>query len=281
MAPVEPLTLYREKSTVHRFGDSGASEAALVVRSNRIAMTLERDGIREQVVVRGQNIAATLRLTAVVLDQFRRDSGSFRREQPVDWNELWLHRVSDYERLHNPEGWVSIHRNGRRVFTSREDTTIDEIERLARGAEIDETLLRGATRTLIGPTDDLVIQHDSQTAAVVTPFKEYHRGAVLDRHGGRTGSFALSVHHPDPPRRKVRLAGFLNYIADVIEALNQKAFLERIRQMVDEDTGKSGSPATPALVSAAMARKRDLMQFIVAYERAHKLTYRPERPDFF
>lgn len=281
MAPVEPLTLYREKSTVHRFGDSAAGEAALVVRSNRLALTMERDGIREQVVVRGQNIAATLRLAAVVIDQFRRDSGSFRRPEPLDWQELWGRRVSDYERLHNPESWVSLHVGGTRVFTSREDSAIDEIERLARGAEVDESLLKGATRALLGAAEDLVIQHDSQTAVVATPFSDYHRVAVLDRHGGRTGSFAMSVHHPDPPRRKVRLSGFVNYTADVIEALNQKAFLERIRQMVEQDDLKPGTPATPALVSAAMARKRDLMQFIVAYERAHRLTYRPDRPEFY
>lgn len=286
-AVISGITLFREKSTVHRFGFGGDhtdDDAVLSVRSNRITLPLKAGGISEQVVVRGQNIPSTLRLTALVLEQFNRNPTIFADEalNHADWAELWKQRVSSYERQFVPESWVSLHHEGQTLFTTNPSSQIDEIERLAQGGDINDSLIRNVSRRLLadGEPDDVVTQHDSQTAVVFTPFRDYHRAAILERRGGRTGSFAVSAHHPAKPKKPVRYSGFIDFCANTIEALNLKVFLDRIKQMVEENR-IYGPPVSPQQVAGAMGRKRDLMQFIVAYERANKITYRPERPEFF
>ena len=48
-----------------------------------------------------------------------------------------------------------------------------------------------------------------------------------------------------------------------------------------EENKVYGSSITPAHVAGAMGRKRDLMQFVQSYERANRVAYRPDRPEFF
>ena len=273
------ITLFREKSTVHRFGFSGEhgeNETVLSVRSNRISLTLKAGSISEDVVIRGQNIASTLRLTGVVIEQFSRNPALFSDmiTHPTDWGEHWKSRLSSYEAQYMPESWVSLYHEGVTLFTTNPSTQIDEIERLAHGRELNDSVIRNAASNLIGGDDDIVTQHDSQTAVVFTPFKDYHRAAILERRGGRTGSFAVSAHHPPKPKKPVSYSGFINVCAELIEALTLRAFLDRVKQMVEENR-LSGTPITPAQVAGAMGRKRDLMQFINSYERANRTTYRP------
>ncbi|MFA7430947.1 MAG: hypothetical protein WCZ23_12375 [Rhodospirillaceae bacterium] len=284
-AVISPITLFREKSTVHRFGFSGAEggdEAVLSIRSNRVTLNLKSSGIQETVVVRGQNIPSTLRLTSLVVERFNRHPTIFSDEDVTqqDWLENWIQRVSSYERQFMQESWVSLHHEGRTVFTTNPSVSIEEIEMLAVGGDVNDTVVRNAASRLLGSNDDMVTEHDSQTAVVFTPFATYHRAAILERRGGRTGSFAVSAHHPQKPKKPVRYSGFISLCADMIEALTLKVFLDRIKQMVEENR-VSGPTITPAQVAGAMGRRRDLMQFVVGYERANKLTYRPERPEFF
>jgi hypothetical protein len=200
--------------------------------------------------------------------------------QTVDWAEMWKNRLSSYEKQFQPESWISLHYEGETIYTTNPSNQIEEMERIALGGDINDATIREVTTRLLGEDADVVTQHDSQTAVVFSPFKEYHRAAILERRGGRTGSFAVSAHHPAKPKKPVRYSGFINFCADTIEALNLKVFLDRIKQMIEENR-ISGPVITPAQVAGAMGRKRDLMQFIVAYERANKITYRPERPEFF
>ncbi|GAB3450235.1 hypothetical protein GCM10027396_25810 [Insolitispirillum peregrinum] len=252
------------------------------IRSNRVSMQLKADGFTENLVVRGQNIPSTLRLTSMVLERFNQNPAMFSNlgTDTTDWSELWKQRTSSYEKQFQRESWVSLHYEGETVFTTNPSNQIEEIERIALGGDVNDSTIREVTQRLLGEDADVVTQHDSQTAVVFTPFKDYHRAAILERRGGRTGSFAVSAHHPVKPKKPVRYSGFINFCADTIEALNLKVFLDRIKQMVEENR-ITGPVVTPAQVAGAMGRKRDLMQFIVAYERANKITYRPERPEFF
>lgn len=284
-AVISPITLFREKSTVQKFGFAGGQaddEPVLDVRSNRVTLSLKSGGIQETVVVRGQNIPGTLRLTALVIERFNRQPTLFSEEDysQTDWMELWAQRVSTYDKQFGGDAWVSLHHDGQTVFTTNPSTAIEEIETVARGGDVTDKVVRNAAYRILGSTEDVVTEHDSQTAVVITPFASYHRAAILERRGGRTGSFAVSAHHPPKPKKPVRYSGFINFCADIIEALNLKVFLDRVKQMVEENH-MSGPGVTPAQVAGAMGRKRDLMQFIVGYERANKITYRPERPEFF
>lgn len=277
------LTLYREKSTVRRFdvADEGDS-IVFQVRSNRISLSLKSGPIDETVVVRGQNIPSTLRVASLVIEQFNRNPTLFSDETTthLEWAEMWKPRVSSYEKQFASESWVSVHYEGGTVFTTNPSPQIDEMERMAMGGEINEDVIRAVCTNFHGSMEDIVVHHDSQTAVVFSPFKEYHRAAILERRSGKTGSFAVSAFHPPKPGKPVRYSGFINFCADIVEALTLKVFLERIRVMVEENK-VYGSAITPAQVAGAMGRKRDLMQFVQSYERANRISYRPDRPEFF
>lgn len=279
------LTLYRERSTVRRFDltdDVPGEDVVFQVRSNRISLSLKSGPIDETVVVRGQNIPSTLRLAGLVIEQFNRNPTLFSDESTthLEWAEMWKPRVSSYEKQFISESWVSLHYEGGTVFTTNPSPHIDDMERMAMGGDINEDLIRAVASNFHESMDDIAIQHDSQTAVVFSPFKEYHRAAILERRSGKTGSFAVSAFHPPKPGKPVRYSGFINFCADIVEALTLKVFLERIRVLVEENR-VYGSSITPAQVAGAMGRKRDLMQFIQSYERANRVSYRPDRPEFF
>lgn len=282
MASLTGITLFREKTTVHKFSFDAAAEAtqtAMSIRSNRIAMTLKTPEVDETVVVRGQNIPCTLRAAAMVYGVFARNPLRFR-EGGTDWEDLWAHRLSTYEQKYVPEAWISIHHDGRTLYSTSTSTQIDALEALAQGGDINETIVRRVSQALFGRDEEFVVQHDSQTAVVFTPFSSYHRAAILERRGGRTGSFAVSAHHPAKPKKPVRYDTFIHFCADLIEALNVRMFLERIKAMVEENR-ISGPPITPAQVQAAMNRRRELVTYLNAFEHANKISYRPERPELF
>ncbi|MCA1941520.1 MAG: hypothetical protein LDL26_11020 [Caenispirillum bisanense] len=283
MASVLGITLFREKTTVHKFSFDTASEggqAAMSIRSNRIAMVLKSADVNETVVVRGQNIPCTLRAAAMVYEVFSRNPFAFRNEAGTDWTAKWDQRLSSYERQFVPETWVSIHHNGQTLFSTNTSKQIDAIEALAQGGDVNEQIVRRVSQTLFGRDEEFVVQHDSQTAVVFTPFSSYHRAAILERRGGRTGSFAASVHHPPKPKKPVRYDTFIHFCADLIEAVNVRMFLERIKAMIEENR-ISGPPVTPAQVQGAMSRRKELVTFVNAFERANKVSYRPERPELF
>ena len=73
MTEIGTITLYREKSVVHRVeelneDDGGATPPALIMRSNRITIPVKTAMSTIMAVVRGQNVPGTMRMAAVVVD---------------------------------------------------------------------------------------------------------------------------------------------------------------------------------------------------------------------
>ncbi|WP_413205188.1 hypothetical protein [Rhodospirillum sp. A1_3_36] len=279
MASIGPISLFREKTSIHQFGDALANpeqENSFVIRSNRVILELMATHRKEQVVIRGQNISSTLRLASMVVERFLRDPQVFHREVPVDWYDLWDRKRSDYERRFQPESWVSVHVEGKTAFATKGSLPIDQIERVAKGEDLTDDIIKDATKSLFGTVEDVVVQHESQTAVVFTPFSNHLRAAVLERRGGRTGSFSVSAFHQ--PDQKIRLSAFTNFIADLVEAVSLKEFLEKVRSMMEE-SNLSSPPVPHDHLSAALGRKRQCAQFVAAFEKGNKVQYRPERPD--
>ncbi|MEQ8733513.1 MAG: hypothetical protein RIC29_01200 [Rhodospirillaceae bacterium] len=283
MKEIANLTLYREKSTVHRFdelGDGAKEEKVLEIRSNRIILPLKLKDKTYSCVLRGQNMPATLRLAGMVIDQFRRDPNIVHDAKDMDWESRWMRGQSSYESNYNSALWISIHLDGEPIFSSGGENVevIDEIEMLAHGGDVSQDIINEASSNIVGALDDLVVEHDSQTAFVFSSFPTYYRAAVLERKNGKTGSFAVSAYHVNP-KKPVRHSYFLGLAADIIEALTMSEFLQRIQVMVNDNSFES-TPITPAQVGAARNRRKDLIDQISAFEKTHKVTYRPERPTF-
>lgn len=282
MIEVGAITLYREKSTVHRFSsgnDAKGDEPALEIRSNRVTIPIKPRVDNIVAVVRGRNVPSTLRMTSLVIDEFRRDEGLLHAAAAHDWEAFWGRKVSNYEADYNPENWVSLHMGGTTAFTTRAGKeAVDVVESIALGGEVTDNMILKASTRILGNAEDLVVEHDTQTAFVFQPFSSYHRAAILERRDRKAGSFAISVYHPSP-QKPVRLSHFISFCADEMEALTLKSFLDRVQELIA--TNKiSQSNITPSQVQATRNRRRDLIESIENFERANKVVYRPERPHF-
>jgi hypothetical protein len=277
------ITLYREKSTVHRFtqgAGTGGDEAAMVISSNRVTMPIKTQIDNYIAVVRGVSVPAALRMTALAIDEFRRDENLLFDPQALDWDSMWRRKLSAYDNDYNREQWVALHLNGKMIYTNKEGVDpSDEIERLTAGKEVTEAIVLEATKKSLGPSDDLVVEHDSQTAFVFTLFPTYLRASAINRSDRRTGSYALSAYHP-APTKQIRLSHFVGFCADLNEALTLKGFMERVQELTAANKiAQSG--ITPTKVAATRNRRRDLQEAIDNFEKTNKIVYRPERPNLF
>ena len=93
MIEIGTLTLFREKSIVHKFRELGDDEEqddepVLTIRSNRVTIPVKTKGGTNIVIVRGQNIPGTLRMTAVAVDEMRRDPNLLQDPGAADWDSL-------------------------------------------------------------------------------------------------------------------------------------------------------------------------------------------------
>lgn len=280
MATIGPISLFREKTSVHNIGDpifgTGATKS-MTLRSNRVILELMTSHRKEQAVIRGRTIPDTLRLSALVVEWFMRDPQVFHRDAPLEWTDLWGRRRSDYDREFSPESWVSIHVDGHPVFTTQGSEAIDLIENVAAGEDLTDAIIKDATRQLFKSAEDVVVEHESQTAVVFTPFANHLRAAILERRGGRTGSFSVSAFH-GPGEKKVRLGTFVGFVADIVEAVTLRELLDRAKAAT-EGRGPAGNKLPHQQISAALARRRQCAQYVFAFEKGTKVQYRPERPD--
>jgi hypothetical protein len=233
------------------------------------------------IVVRGQNIPSTMRMTSVVVDEIRRDPNVLHEPDGFDWDSNWWRKVSKYEADYNQENWIAVYVAGMLAYASRDDENMEaltEVESLADGQDVTEATVSEAASNVLGALEDIAVEHDSQTAFVFTPFPAYHRAAILERRDRRTGSFAVAVYHP-MPTKPVRLSHFISFCADMTEALTHKSFLDRVQEMVADNSIKNSS-ITPSFVQVTRNRRRDLIHTIENFEKANKVVYRPERPKF-
>lgn len=282
MIEIGTLTLFREKSVVHQFAELDEESArdvpVLTLRSNRITIPVKTKMSTIMAIVRGQNIPGTMRMAAVVVEEIRRDPNILQDAASFDWDAQWRRKISKFDIDYNPENWASLHIGGDQIFTSRaENAAIAQVEALAAGADVTDSIVSEAASNVIGALEDLAVEHDSQTAFVFTPFPQYLRAAILERRDRKTGSYAVSAYHP-APNRPVRLSHFIGFCADMTEALTHKSFLDRVQELIASNAiGNAG--ITPALVQATRQRRRDLIQQIENFEGANKVVYRPERPN--
>ena len=288
MLEIGTITLYREKSVIHKMesglGDDGSDEErqapVLSLRSNRVTIPVKTKMATIPVVVRGHNIPGTMRMAAVVVDEIRRDPNALQDARDVDWETFWRRKLSKYENDYVREAWVAVYVGGQLAFASVENDiikTLTEIESLAVGADVTDALVQEAAANVLGALEDLVVEHDSQTAIVFTSTPQYLRAAILERRDRKTGSYAIAVYHP-APTRPMRLASVIGFAADLAETLTHKSFIDRVQDMIATNQMQD-SHITPAQIQATRNRRKDLIQQIEDFEQANKVVYRPERPN--
>lgn len=278
MSTLSTLIISREKTVV---GAQGAAEAKLVIKSNRTAFTLSRTPVVEHMVVRGHTLPGTVRMAGIMINAFQRDKMVFREDKQPDWAAAWERVESPYERTYMPT-WVMVYVNGVPVFAKTPPNddlnnvyeTVDLIERASKGGDLTESVLRDVVHA-VAPS--LSVQHDSQTAVVMTSGAGYEKCAILERAAGSKRSLSFTVMVDKTP---VTPTTMLNSAADLIEATNISDMMAR----VNKGQGKPLNPVDVGIPNdrfiAAQSRRRQLMDVLRGFERAYQVRYRPDRPAF-
>ena len=226
--------------------------------------------------MRGQNLPTTIRMTGLVIDQFHKDKAALHRDNPPDWERLWGDTISDYERQFNPENWVSVHVNGKPYFSTIHNSRVDLIEKAAKGGDVTKKAVRSAAKDIIEAAEKIVIEHDSQTALVMTETSKWTKCALLQRQDGGNSSFSITIYRDKKPLNGPKI---LFLAANLVEATNLHLFLENVRSMVANNK-VTNRKLTPAQVKSAINRGHELAVLIRGFEERHKVHYRPERPAF-
>lgn len=267
------ISLFREKTTFYKVSLSSLrrlDDKTTYLRSNRLV--LEVNPLKERLVIRANSVFNTLRCATMVLEEYAKNPDCLQDGADVDWEYLWWGYVSRYDSDWNPDTWTSIHVNGRMVFASRESDVIDQIEKVAKGADLTEDMVRSAIRVFAEPGEDLFVDHESQTAVLFSFFPTSMRGTILERQKDRTTSFSATM-----PYKEGMLALFasrLKFIADMAEAM-------AIRDMLAGTITGIFDHAPAEQLDAARARRAECLQAIADFENSTSVVYRPERPLLF
>ena len=244
-----------------------------VVRSNRLLLRLPTDEGEEKLVIRAQNMPATLRMAAAALMDFCA-KGKFRGRGP-DWEEIWDRVQSPYERKYNPDNWAAVYVDGKNIFKTRASTYADVIEQCAQVAtgnydsaiEVTEGALRRVGR-------DMKISHASTVAAVFTNETDSLRTAIVNRRGGKEAAFNFTANGGGVERR---VQQSLLVTASMIESLNLRLLFDALRTKAGLHRASS---AEQQQLRAVHLRMEALDRHIASFDNEFNVRYRPEKPVF-
>ncbi|WP_337997970.1 hypothetical protein [Oleispirillum naphthae] len=273
------LTLYREKTLFFDGAHPGPDlepYAKLAIRANRVTFALRAGEQTERIVVRGQNVPSTLRLSGMILDSFKADPAAF---QLLGWGRLSGDALSDYDRAYMPESWFSLYANGIKLFSSYENAqAIDLVEEEAKGADVTEMLLKRLAPRLID-VRQVRLRHDSQAAIVMNENSDGVRCAVIERRRGKDAAY--SFHVQNPPKKRIRLSAVAFMAADLFEIQNLYAVAERVaKSLAGAAQAEAAAAMSLDLVEAMQTRNLQLGSLVKAFHESHAVRYRPAPPAY-
>lgn len=270
-------SLVREKVVFVDAPMEGALDhsTSTVIRSNRIFLKLKSGTSTEKVVVRAQNMHATLRLAGRILSSYHRDGALLERAVPFDWQGQWDQVLSDYEREYNPDIWAAVYINGRPAFKTTTSPLVDVIEQCALLTLDDYDATMGVTENALRQIGRAMrISHSSNVAAVFDDNGSAMRCGVIHRARGKGATFSFTAGRGTAPDRVMRSFGLT---AAFLEGLNLRFLVDSLRVKMKK------TPIAKELmqIKAGDARLEELNKDIVAFEKLHEFKYRPEKPRFY
>lgn len=259
-------TMLREKFTVVEDLDADN----LVAVGNRISLPLiSMDGrTEERLVVRGQNMALTLHMAAMIAKHFYRDGPLLKRTPSFSWRPNWDLAQSDFEKRYNPLAWVAVYHKGRVIFsTGAYHTFLDVIEQCdARNRLEYDNATRLAEEAFLIAGKKVSIQQSSNIALVIGAMKERTRVGLIYRHPRRSSTFNFTVDALKDPQ----LA--LQHAANWLEAVQLSVAIGFRRG------GRKPKESEPYTIHDADTRLRRLRALIEQFDMEFKVMYRPDQP---
>lgn len=275
-------SLLREKFVIH---DPQAEETGkggpVIALSNRIVLDLKNsdDEIQETLVVRAQNMHCCTRMAAKILQSFIQGGPLLERHNPYDWDAAWDIIFNDYERVYNPQSWVSIYNKGKTIYKKgAHHALLDVIEKCnARNKGPYDDSIPMAEDAFKQTGKVVKIEYDGNVALVVNLERKQGRCGIILRGANKTTTFNFSAEAGQG--KFLNFAQCMSVAAAFLEGI-QLAFMvgmndKKISMGIIERHSKEEQQTREA-------RKR-LSRFnaeIANLESSFEVRYRPERPEF-
>ena len=264
-------SLIREKIVIIDADADG--DEPISVRSNRILLPLVKDGVLEKIVIRGQNMASTLRMAGILFISFYRGGAFMERQSPYNWEKSWQKVNTDYENEHNPNNWMSIYINGQKVFHTMTSPFVDIVEKCALATPDDyDGTIEFAEYALRELGRNVTMQHYTNVGVVVTDRNKETKCGIIYRQINQN-DMIFNVRLSGGDTRTARLVRAFEISAAFVEAIN----LKYIMMMMERNKVKGSD----AKFRDAKWRQAELNRFIINAEQEYKMLYRPERPELF
>lgn len=250
-------TLTREKII---FADDNGNGLPVILRSNRLFMPVS--GVR--LVVRAQNMHTALRLAAQAFIT-----------APAHMSHVAKHIDLTYEHKNNPDLWHTVHVDGKRIDGNPPTDLVDPVEACAAlktdnydaTIRMTEDYLRQSGRAF-------QIEHDTNVAATFTDNGQSMHCGIVHRVGNTHAIFSMTVSGGEAPQRVLHT---LNAAADFLEIFGLQFAGRRLRGGL-RDLAPAAALEQEKRLHTLETRQRHLAANLLAFEAAHVVRYRPDKP---
>lgn len=285
MIPEFNATLLREKFIIKDvMPEKQADQKPVIALSNRLTLPLfadRFDDVREDLIVRAQNMHTCVRLAARLSQDFQDYGPLLTRDPAYDWAGAYEAITKGYESKFNPNIWAAVYHKGRVLFengTAERHPFLDIIEQCdARNKGDYEKAVAVAEDAFKSAGKLVTIEHDANVALLVNVTEDEGKCGIIVRGPNRTTTFSFTAKKR--PGRHVRPSSCLSASAAFLEGIQLAFQVGMIRQKVRYDLiGKSSEEAHKGEDAAQKLYR--LNSAIGQFESMYEVRYRPDRPDF-
>lgn len=277
---VEKITASREKIALPSFVLEGGRSAdgkvkPALLRFSRLRIQIRNLSEERCLTLVGKSVGVLVRLASIISAEVERVPAFLFPNSRVktDWTKIWRAALAATLKQHREGQWVRIYLDGVCEFTEQnEQKFYDVMEGLACGAELLEENIQSAAAKAVNSLEAVPARYTGQTYLVVSRSGHLYRGAFTYRHDRHNQTlFAYAPMMID--ERSIRMSRFVSFCADVVDALVLKPMVSGLKGLPDAER----KAKLDQLLDAAEHQAGTLTR-IVAFERGHRVQFRPERP---
>ena len=277
---VEKITVSREKLALPSFVLDGVRSAdgkikPALLRFSRLRIQIRSLSEERNLTVVGKSVSVLIRLAAMISGEVERVPAFLFPNSRVktDWTKIWKAALSATLKQNREGQWIRIYLDGVLEFAENNDQAFyDVLEGSVCGGELLEENVQSAASKAVNSQEAVPARYTGQTYLVVSRSGNLYRGAFTNRHD-RHNETLFAYAPMTIEERSIRMSRFVSFCADVVDALVVKPILAGLKALPDDQR----KVKIDALLEAAEHQAGSLTR-VVAFERGHRVIFRPERP---
>ncbi|MCC7305744.1 MAG: hypothetical protein IT558_05740 [Alphaproteobacteria bacterium] len=273
-------SLLREKFVLYERNADNITRAPVVALSNR--MEISTDGLEnskaKKIIVRTQNMHSCVRMAARIGQTLAERGPAFIDDPNYNWKQLWDSVISDYEFTTNPQCWVALYSEGKKIFSEGDHHLfLGVIEKChAKNNNRYEEAVALAEAAFQRKGKEVKIEYDANFALTAHLEEDGGRVGVILRGPLRTATFNFFAR---PKKQKLRFQQCLWVAAAFLEGM-QLAFTVGMNEEKAHKKQLERFAPEMKLVREGKQRLVQLTNEIDLLEESLDIKYRPERPEF-